>query len=117
MQPSNDAALIMLRQGGTFAIETKGVDANEYQPAQMTDIDHGDEVNATQFKPTGDMPIWIKFSSNEVNGTDLVLRYVHTTPVYRTSAVLGVFSIFIGLFIFVFSWTLFCGGCRATRKR
>jgi hypothetical protein len=46
----------------------------------------------------------------------MVLNYVHTDPVYRTSSVIGAFSLFVCLFLFVFSWTLFCGACRATRK-
>jgi hypothetical protein len=46
----------------------------------------------------------------------MVLNYVHIDPVYRTSSVIGAFSLFVCLFLFVFSWTIFCGACRATRK-
>jgi hypothetical protein len=46
----------------------------------------------------------------------MVLNHVHIDPVYRTSSVIGAFSLFVCLFLFVFSWTLFCGACRATRK-
>jgi hypothetical protein len=47
----------------------------------------------------------------------VALNFVHTDPVYRTSVVIGAFALFVCLFLFVLSWTVFCGACRATRKR
>ena len=76
----------------------------------------GDSVKEDRFVLPGNEPLIVRFGCTKPD-CGVVIEHVHTDPVYRTSAVIGAFGMFICLFLLVFSWTLFCGACRATRKR
>jgi hypothetical protein len=62
-------------------------------------------------------PIKVGFSCPNVGGCPVVLNHLHIEPFYRRSAVIAAFAFFVSLFATVLSWTMFCGACRATRKR
>lgn len=76
----------------------------------------GSAIVEDRFVIHGTDPMKVQFRCTK-RDCGVVIEHVHTDPVYRTSAVIGAFGMFICLFLFVFSWTLFCGACRATRKR
>jgi hypothetical protein len=75
---------------------------------------HGSFVES-RFSFPSDDPVLFSIACED-DECPMVLNYVHTDPVYRTSSVIGTFSLFVCLFLFIFSWTLFCGACRGTRK-
>jgi hypothetical protein len=62
-------------------------------------------------------PGLFRITCTDAGPCPMVLNHVHTDPVFRASVVMGAFALFVCLFLFVLSWTVFCGACRATRKR
>lgn len=96
--------------------------AEQWNTGNWTDMEStqferkGDSVKEDRFVLPGSDPIKVRFACTKPE-CGVVIEHVHTDPVYRTSAVVGAFAMFICLFLLVFSWTLFCGACRATRKR
>ena len=99
-----------------------GVQVREYTKTEFTNVSTSNSARENDYEtrkiqhPSND-PFYLKLICENVTGCPYTIRNVHTDPVYRISAVLGAFSLFVCLFLLVFSWTIFCGACRAERKR
>lgn len=119
----HSAILVLLNKG----ITVKGVkrefkpglaEGEGWQDLSGTHIERTTDWNETRFILSESVPMQFGLTCTHAEGPCMVsINHVHTDPVYRTSAVLGSFGLFLCLFLFVFSWTIFCGACRATRKR
>jgi hypothetical protein len=71
----------------------------------------------TKFVLSETDPLKIGLSCKGDDNCPVVVSHLHIDPFYRQSAVIAEFAIFVSLFATVLSWTMFCGACRATRKR
>lgn len=102
-------------------IKSREYDATEFTDLKSTIDKRGEakdpKYSTVTIKPDTDKPFYLQITVNSKEQVPYVIRYAHTQPVYRISAVLGTFALFICLFLFIFGWTIFCGACRATRKR
>ncbi|OHT03912.1 hypothetical protein TRFO_28758 [Tritrichomonas foetus] len=111
IHPSN------LKINGFKSVARKSNDTPDFTPiSSPAKVERLNGYVETRFTFTEENPLLFRMNCNETD-CPIVINFVHTDPVYRTSAVLGAFSLFVCLFLLVFSWTIFCGACRATRKR
>lgn len=103
-----------------------GLKMREYDASNFTDIkntvttrgNEKDPIYSTiTLEPGTDKPFVFKITVPSTKEEPFMIMYTHNAPVYRLSAALGGFTLFIALFLFVFGWAIFCGACRATRKR
>lgn len=119
IQPDKKAAIIVVHQGIAFTGKKASATTFESSPTftDMTpeEVERNGGYKESRFTFNEEDPLYFQLVCN-AEQCPLVVNYVHTEPVYRTSAVIGSFGLFICLFLFVFSWTIFCGACRATRK-
>ena len=110
------AVLVVQHKNTKLTIQKKNYGDSKYTDVTVSPTDREkDFVTKTIEHGTSDY-----FTLKLTCGTgpcQFTMRNVHTAPVYRVSAVLGAFSLFICLFLLVFAWTIFCGACRAERKR
>ena len=119
VQPSpKHATIIAVHEYGEGVISgfKKSVDDSDFVQISEQLAERSGSFGESRFPISDENPVLFKLKCNR-DDCNFVLNYIHTDPVYRTSAVVGAFSLFVCLFLFVFSWTLFCGACRATRKR
>ena len=117
VQPSKKSSILIVSNITNYIAEIKEVGSATFTAikSETTEREHLKTITLNLEKEN---PLELKVKCTlEAGECKYVIRNVHTEPVYRTSAVLGAFSLFICLFILVFSWTIFCGACRATRKR
>lgn len=118
-QPKHSAILLVHNCSAAIKCFIKGVVSNgftELKPSDVIDRDKNLHYVQEQYIFTNDDPSLLKLTTTQGKCT-LMINHVHTDLVYRSSMVLGTLSIFICLFLFVFSWSIFCGACRATPRR
>lgn len=115
------AILVILNKSlaADFTMSKREYSQTEFTKVSFTSEDRGEgkEYTTLTYKPDTENPFLLQLKTTSTEPVNFAIRYVHTAPVYRVSAVLGTFDLFICLFLLVFGWTIFCGACRATRKR
>jgi hypothetical protein len=114
--PDHAAILCVHHENYNFTADTEDPVTGKWTSVQSTLSDRTEGYKETRFPLTSENPVVFRVNCVTAFPCPMVLNYVHTDPVYRPSAVIGAFSLFVCLFLFVFSLTLFCGACRATRK-
>jgi hypothetical protein len=119
VQPWPDHAAILCVHDSKYSFSADTWDPQTGNPKELpsTVSARTGSYNETRFTIDSENPILFTIKCGDNLPCPMVLNYVHTDPVYRPSAVVGSFCLFVCLFLFVFSWTLFCGACRATRKQ
>ena len=121
IQSNPKAAFLILANSDfqqSFKLESKKVNEETYQEEEFLETKRQDPIVEYKYVFSGNEPLKLKMNCiSTTNDCLFTYMYVHTQPVFRKSVVFGSLSIFINLFIFIFSWALFCGACRATRKR
>ena len=117
----HSAILVVCNKGVTISGKKRAFTPEqngEWTSMSSTHIERSTDWNETRFILTENVPMQVSlYCNHDAEPCAVSINHVHTDPVYRTSAVLGSFGLFLCLFLFVFSWTIFCGACRATRKR
>lgn len=123
IQPNEKASIMFIYENANNLIVEKREIGGEYAPINLEDLYHGEDiegVTSKQYIPKGNNPFELRINCSSAaphDECDFVVRHVHTTPVFKVSIVIGAFSLFVCLFTTVFIWTIFCGACRATRRR
>jgi hypothetical protein len=119
VQPWPDHAAILCVHNISHSFAATAEDPTTHLPKELhpTVSARTGQYNETRFTLDSETPVVFRIKCTAALPCPMVLNYVHTDPVYRPSAVVGAFGLFVCLFLFVFSWTLFCGACRATRKQ
>ncbi|OHT01419.1 hypothetical protein TRFO_31805 [Tritrichomonas foetus] len=109
------AAIIVIYDEDTIKGFKKTQDMNDFSLMTPSVVKRSNGFREFRYIFTEEDPLQFLLSCDTI--CDFVINYVHTEPVYRVSVVLGVFTFFVSLILLVFGWTLFCGGCRATKRR
>lgn len=112
--PKHSAILVIHKDEGIRGYKRKITDA-DFTAMSSETIERSNGFVESRY--TFDIEDPLLFRLGCTSECSVVVNYVHTDPVYRQSAVLGSFALFVCLFLLVFSWAVFCGACRATRKR
>lgn len=118
VQPVPSHAAVILIHGpncGTIHAYQSQLSPENFHLMSPKNTDRENSYVESRYSFSQENPLFFRLSCDSV--CSFSLNYVHTDPVYRVSAVLGSFALFVCLFLLVFSWTIFCGACRATRKR
>lgn len=120
IQPFKKAALLIIAKANykdklTLSISKAGED--KYDTLTPVVSQRVNDTYTYKFTFNSEDPSYLKMSCSDPEDCDFTYMYVHTEPVYTRSAAIGSFALFINLFLFIFAWTVFCGACRATRKR
>ena len=114
VQPNPKSAILLITKSEAFNITKKSVKETDYSSiSPWKKLDRSEGLTEYVYSLKGTDPITLRITCPEA--CDMTLKNVHTEPVYRPSIVISSFTLFVMLFLFVFSWSLFCGGCRATR--
>lgn len=115
VQPSLKSAILVIHQNEGISGYKKEVTDASFTLMSPETIERENNFVESRYKfDTLNPLLFMLACSSECS---VVVNYVHTEPVYRPSAVIGSFALFVCLFLLVFSWAVFCGACRATRKR
>ena len=119
VQNHEKASILIVSNVTTFSAQKREIGQNDFTSIKLEKSEREKGFHTLKYDLSGENPMEFKVicDSSPSGYCQYMIRNVHTEPVYRTSAVLGSFSLFICLFVLVFSWTIFCGACRATRKR
>jgi hypothetical protein len=113
--PSHSAILCIHDKKYTFHASVKPLDG-DWTKLTSEEVDRTGDYKETRYTFTNEYPQLFGISCDNPP-CPMVLEHVHTDPVFRRSAVVGAFALFVCLFLLVLSWAIFCGACRATRKR
>ena len=112
--PKHSAILVIHKEEGILGYKKKITDTDFTKMSPET-VERENDYVESRFTFDNEDPLLFRLGCTSV--CSVVINYVHTDPVYRQSAVIGTFALFVCLFLLVFSWAVFCGACRATRKR
>lgn len=115
VQPSSGHSAIMVIHEAALQVSGFKQEGEQWIVVDSDLTERSSSWTETRFVVTGDDPTLFALTAS--SECWVAVNHVHTDTVYRVSIVLGAFGMFICLFLFIFSWTIFCGACRATRKR
>ena len=115
--PDEAAILLVTTTSTKISVQSREFDSTDYKDVNTENSEREDNYETRKITHPSNSAFYLKLTCSTEQGCEYTLRNVHTQPVYRISAVLGAFSLFTCLFLLVFAWTIFCGACRAERKR
>jgi hypothetical protein len=91
--------------------------ADKWEPVKPTGRNRKEGYRETKFSFDDTTPIQFRLHCQQPAECLFSINHLHSDPMFRRSIVLNAFAIFVCLFATVLSWNVFCGACRATRKR
>ncbi|KAH0787607.1 hypothetical protein GPJ56_008488 [Histomonas meleagridis] len=117
VQPKLDhSAILILHNMLNINCSKKNTKDTDFVPMGESKFSRPGNITESRYLFQEEDPVLFRISCGG-DECAFVITHVHTDPVYHTSSVMGAFSIFVCLFLVILSWTVFCGACRATRKR